>query len=70
MSHGLAHPDQRVHFRWRSVRLLRGSHRDAVAKNADALRAAQKSFAVPVVAESTLDISDRIYNNANDGGFK
>ena len=39
-------------------------------KNADALRAAQKSFAVPVVAESTLDISDRIYNNANDGGFK
>ena len=39
-------------------------------KNADALRAAQQSFAVPVVAESTRDISDRIYNNANEGGFK
>jgi len=25
---------------------------------------------VPVVAESTTDISNRIYNNASDGGFK
>ena len=40
------------------------------SRNAEALKAAQKSFAVPVVAESTLDISDRIYNNANEGGFK
>ena len=40
------------------------------SRNAEALRAAQKSFAVPVVAESTRDISDRIYNNANEGGFK
>tara|TARA_B100000767_G_C19509624_1_gene427797 strand:+ start:32 stop:538 length:507 start_codon:yes stop_codon:yes gene_type:complete len=39
-------------------------------KNADVLKSALKNFAVPVVAESTLDISDRIYNNANDGGFK
>ncbi len=40
------------------------------SRNAEALKAAQKSFAVPVVAESTRDISDRIYNNANEGGFK
>jgi hypothetical protein len=39
-------------------------------KNADALKTTQERFAVPVVAESTLDISDRIYNNANEGGFK
>ena len=30
----------------------------------------RRSFAVPVVSESTTDISNRIYNNASEGGFK
>ena len=39
-------------------------------KHADALRGAATAFAVPVVSESTTDISNRIYNNASEGGFK
>ena len=39
-------------------------------KHADALRGAASAFAVPVVSESTTDISNRIYNNASEGGFK
>lgn len=39
-------------------------------RNADALKGALTSFKVPVVRESTTDISNRIYNNASDGGFK
>ena len=34
------------------------------------LRAARDAFEVRVAAESTTDISNRIYNNASDGGFK
>ena len=43
---------------------------DQWAKNEAALRGARDAFTVPVVAESTTDISNRIYNNASDGGFK
>ena len=39
-------------------------------KNADALRNTVENFAVPVVAESTLDVSNRIYNSASDAGFQ
>ena len=34
------------------------------------LKRTRASFAVPVAAESTTDISNRIYNNASAGGFK
>ena len=43
---------------------------DQWAKNEAALRGARDAFTVPVVAESTTDISNRIYNIASDGGFK
>ena len=43
---------------------------DQWGKHADALRGAATAFAVPVVSESTTDISNRIYNNASEGGFK
>ena len=47
------------------------SPREATADSgprAAALRGARDAFTVPVVAESTTDLSNRIYNNASDGG--
>jgi len=43
---------------------------DQWARNKEALLGVLTSFRVPLAEESTLDVSDRIYNNASSGGFK